>query len=523
MSVKSHASMIHSCSTAPQLYLSALRQNPENIAIQTENRSITYRQLESLGWQTVRALQQHGLQTGDTIALLMSNRPESLAALLAVQLMGLRYVSLHPMASPEDHKFVLSDSQANALIIDDQNYSDRIKTLADSVPTVLELEGTPDRPGLMLLAPPLDDSPLTVPEDPGINYRLAYTGGTTGRSKGVIHTHRTLTTMVMQMLASYEWPDTPRYLVTTPISHAGGSLVIPTLLKGGTIYFMDKYSPELFLQMVEKYRINFTFLVPTQIYGLLDYPRLSEFDHTSLQLVLYGASPIAPNRLQQVLQTFGQVFGQIYGQSEAPMTISYLAQKDHIADQPDLLRSCGKVIIGNQVQLLGTDGNPVPTGEIGELSVRSPLIMEGYLNRPEENEKVFAGGWLHTGDMARMDANGYLYLVDRNKDMIISGGFNVYPSEVENCLAQHPQVATSAVIGIPHEKWGEQVTAVVVPRQGAICSEEELITYVTHHKGVVNSPKKVIFVEELPLTAVGKVDKKALRAQSWADESRQIH
>ncbi|KAA1176106.1 AMP-binding protein [Marinobacter salinexigens] len=515
--------MIHSCSTAPQLYLSALRQNPENIAIQTENRSVTCRQLETLGWQTVRVLQQQGLHTGDTIALLMSNRLESLVALLAVQLMGLRYVSLHPMASPEDHKFVLSDSQANALIIDDQNYSDRKLALADAVPTMIELEGTADRPGLMMLAPAMDDSPLTPPEDPGISYRLAYTGGTTGRSKGVIHTHRTLTTMVMQMLATYEWPDTPRYLVTTPISHAGGSLVIPTLLKGGTIYFMDKYSPELFLRMVEKYRINFTFLVPTQIYGLLDYPRLSEFDHSSLELVLYGASPIAPSRLQQVLHTFGQVFGQIYGQSEAPMTISYLAPKDHIADQPERLRSCGKIIIGNQVQLLSADGKPVPTGEIGELCVRSPLIMEKYLNRPEENEKVFAGGWLHTGDMARMDTNGYLYLVDRNKDMIISGGFNVYPSEVEHCLAQHPHVASSAVIGIPHEKWGEQVTAVVVPRRDVDCSAEDLISYVTKHKGAVNSPKQIIFVDELPLTAVGKIDKKALRAQSWAGEGRQIH
>lgn len=511
--MSSQAPTIHRNVTAPQLYLSALRQDPEKVAIQTEGRSITYHRLECLSWQTVRALQQHGLKAGDTVGLLMSNRPEALVALFAVQLLGLRYVSLHPMASAEDHRFVLADASADALIIDDKNFGDRVPLLADTLPLILEIDGSETRPGLMMLASIQDDAPMSVPDDPDTCYRLAYTGGTTGRSKGIIHSHRTLTTMVMQMLATYEWPATPRYLVTTPISHAGGSFIIPTLLKGGTIYLMDKYSPEAFLNLIEKYRINLTFLVPTQIYGLLDFPRLSDFDHSSLQLVLYGASPIAPSRLQQAIKVFGPVFGQIYGQSEAPMTISYLSPKDHLEDQ-GRLRSCGKIIVGNQVQLLDSDQKPVKTGEIGELCVRSPLIMEQYLNRPEENEKVFAGGWLHTGDMARMDANGYLYLVDRNKDMIISGGFNVYPSEVENCLAQHPHVASSAVIGIPHEKWGEQVTAVVVPRQGTEYSEEELISYVTQHKGVVYAPKKVVFVDELPLTAVGKIDKKALRAQN---------
>lgn len=518
----SRANLVHDSETIPQLYLRALRQNPNQIAVHSDDQSITYHQLECLSWQMVRALQQQGLKAEDTVALLTSNRLEALIVLIAVQLLGLKYLSLHPMASPEDHTFILADASANALIIDDRNYGDRVPLLHGAVPRILEIDGSSSRPGLINQAATLDNTPMSPPDDPCAIYRLAYTGGTTGRSKGIIHTHRTTTTMVMQMLATYEWPECPRYLVTTPISHAAGSLLLPALLKGGTVYLMDKYSPEAFLNAVERHRINFSFLVPTQIYGLLDYPELSTFDHSSLALVLYGASPIAPSRLWQVLQTFGQVFGQLYGQAEAPMTISYLPQKDHLVDQPERLRSCGKVIVGNQVELLGADLRPVKTGEIGELCVRSPLVMEGYLNRPEENDKVFAGGWLHTGDMARMDSDGYLYLVDRNKDMIISGGFNVYPSEVENCLAQHPNVASSAVIGIPHEKWGEQVTAVVVPRQGSSCSEQDIITYVTQHKGVVNSPKKVIFVDELPLTAIGKVDKKALRAQHWSGQSRQI-
>ncbi|RYF49943.1 MAG: acyl-CoA synthetase, partial [Comamonadaceae bacterium] len=172
--------------------------------------------------------------------------------------------------------------------------------------------------------------------------------------------------------------------------------------------------------------------------------------------------------------------------------------------------------------LLDSQHNEVAVGEVGELCVRGPLVMDGYLNRPDENEKVFAGQWLHTGDMARRDAQGYLYLVDRAKDMIISGGFNVYPSEVENCLAQHPAVATSAVIGVPHDKWGEAVTAIVVLREDAHATEAEIIEYVVAHKGVVNAPKAVIFEAELPLTALGKVDKKTIRARYWNTQDRSI-
>jgi fatty-acyl-CoA synthase len=328
--------------------------------------------------------------------------------------------------------------------------------------------------------------------------------------------------MLQHMLATYEWPAQIRYLVATPISHAAGSLILPTLLRGGTVYLSDKFSPADFLRRVQEHRINLTFLVPTQIYGLLDDGGLSAADLSSLELVLYGAAPIAPVRLQEALRKIGPVFGQVYGQAEAPMTISYLARHDHDLSRPQLLRSCGKVIAGNQVALLDRDLREVPPGEVGELCVRSPLVMEGYLNRPEEDEKVFAGDWLHTGDMARRDEAGYLYLVDRAKDMIISGGFNVYPSEVEHCLAQHPAIAMSAVFGVPDDKWGEAVTAIVVIRDGHALSEEEAIRHVTQGKGVVNAPKTVIFAQELPLTALGKIDRKAIRSRYWTGQDRQV-
>jgi fatty-acyl-CoA synthase len=328
--------------------------------------------------------------------------------------------------------------------------------------------------------------------------------------------------MVLQMLAAYEWPERIRYLVTTPISHAAGGLILPVFIRGGTVYLSEKFTPVDFLERVRRHRINFTFLVPTQIYGLLDHPGLANGDCSSLELALYGAAPIAPSRLLEALRKIGPVFGQLYGQAEAPMTICYLRKQDHDPARPGLLGSCGKPVTGNQVKLLDQDLREVPLGEIGELCVRSPLIMNGYLNRPEEDEKVFAGDWLHTGDMARMDGDGYLYIVDRVKDMIITGGFNVYPSEVENCLALHPGIAMSAVIGVPDEKWGEAVTAIVVLKPGANADETEIIQYVTQKKGVVNAPKTVVFENQLPLTALGKIDRKTLRRKYWADQGRQV-
>ena len=364
-----------------------------------------------------------------------------------------------------------------------------------------------------------DFVPDSAPED---ITKIAYTGGTTGRSKGILHPHRSTVTAILYQLASFEWPDDMRFLAATPISHASGTMIVPTFLRGGTVYLLDKYDATGFLRTVEKYRINCTFLVPTQIYGLLDLPNLQEHDFSSLALILYGAAPIAPARLLEGLSKMGRIFGQLYGQAEAPMAVSYLSKKDHDPARPHLLQSCGTVIAGNQVKLLDSQLNDVPTGEVGELCVRGPLVMDGYLNRPEENEKVFAGDWLHTGDMARFDAQGYVYIVDRAKDMIISGGFNVYPSEVENCLAQHPDIAMSAVIGIPHEKWGEAVMAIVVAKPGRTPSEQEVIDYVTHHKGVVNAPKSVHFETELPLTALGKINKKEIRARFWSGQARNV-
>ncbi|MFT0849579.1 AMP-binding protein [Achromobacter sp. F4_2707] len=520
--MQKRGSPVHAGLTVAELVVRALSQPAQQVAMTSGEEQMTYGELRDKCWQVVRALQQAGLSRGDTAALLFGNRLEAVVAILAVQLLGLKYLSLHPLASLADHRFVLEDAGVKALLVDNSRYAERATELASSVSLVLSLYDTPEAPGLISASASCETGPMPVSDNPQEVFRLAYTGGTTGRSKGIRHTHRTTVTMIMQMLATYEWPLPPRYLVTTPISHAAGSLLLPTFLKGGTVVLMEKFSTADFCRLVEQHRINLTFLVPTQIYGLLEEPAVKQRDLSSLELVLYGAAPIAPAKLAQAIEAIGPVFGQLYGQAEAPMTIAYLPKKEHDLKRPHLLASCGKVVVGTRVGLFDSQMQPVLVGEVGEICVRGPLVMEGYLNRPEETEKVFAGGWLHTGDMARMDEDGYLYLVDRAKDMIISGGFNVYPSEVEACLAQHPQVAMCAVIGVPDEKWGERVTAVVVLKDGETCAEPALIEYVMQRKGPVETPKQVVFTDELPLTALGKIDKKTLRKQFWDNTIRQI-
>ncbi|HSW18553.1 MAG TPA: AMP-binding protein [Ramlibacter sp.] len=515
---------LHQTSTFAELYRSAFKAFAHREALVGSGVRMSYRELEQQCHRMVRCLQALGLKRQDGIAVLATNRPESVAAIIASHLMGLIYTPLHPLGSEEDQAFILVDAKVKALVVDVPRHAERGMALAQRqlAPHVLTLGPASYGADLLAASSGLDGSDIALDVRPDDIVKIAYSGGTTGQSKGIVHHQRTVVTSALQQLACWEWPQEVRFLAATPVSHAAGAMILTTFLLGGTVHLLERFTPGGFLQAVAAERITTTFLVPTQIYGLLDSPELSEHDLASLRLVLYGAAPMAPARLRQALGRLGPVFAQVYGQAEAPMTISYLRRDEHDLDRPELLGSCGRSLPGNQVRLLDAHHAEVAVGEIGELCVRGPLVMSGYLDRPEETAKAFAGDWLHTGDVARRDADGYLYLVDRAKDMIISGGFNVYSSEVESCLAQHPGVALSAVIGVPHEKWGEAVMAVVVAKEGARIEAAELIAFVTARKGVVQAPKVVSFVDALPLTALDKVDKKALRARYWAGQDRQV-
>jgi fatty-acyl-CoA synthase len=312
------------------------------------------------------------------------------------------------------------------------------------------------------------------------------------------------------MMATWEWPDCPRILSCAPLSHAGGAMFTPALLRGGTFRVLSGFNPLEVLEAIQTHRINCMMLVPTMIYALLDHPRFDEFDLSSLETVFYGASAISPVRLQEAIRRIGPVFAQFYGQAEAPMVLTYFAKRDHDVEDLTRLASCGRPTPYARIQLQDAEGREVPDGEPGEICVQGPLVMDGYRD-PALNGEAFRGGWLHTGDVAVRDAEGFLRIVDRTKDMIVSGGFNIYPREIEDILGEHPAVAQVAVIGTPDGKWGEAVTAVVVARPGRVVDAGELTALVAARKGSYQAPKRVEVVEAIPQTPVGKPDKKALR------------
>ena len=251
-----------------------------------------------------------------------------------------------------------------------------------------------------------------------------------------------------------------------PISHVAGTKVLPSLMRGGTVHMLKGFDPEAVFKTIERERINFTLFVPTMIYVLLDHPALDKTDLSSLELLLYGASAMSPSRLVEGIERIGPVFSQLYGQTEC-YPVSVLRKADHDPKTPELFLSCGFPIAACEVKILDDDDHEVETGEAGEICVRAPHVMAEYWKRPEQTAETLKNGWLHTGDIARADERGYMFILDRKKDMIVSGGFNIFPREVEDVLSQHADVAMVAVVGVPDDKWGEAVTAVIVAREGA--------------------------------------------------------
>ena len=510
--------------TMGAMIVAALRRYPDRIAFVDGEREVTYAQFARLVGQAVAQFDALGIEPGDTVAQLSGNRPEVYALIGAVYLRAMRSVTLHGMGSAADHAFVLADSQARILVVDPA-YVARAEALRGGSPVehwYAHGEGT-SLADFWAEAAQREPAPLDPLGEPETIVRLAYTGGTTGSPKGVMLSNRSLIANTLQALAGQEWPDDIRFLCPTPISHGAGSLLLPTLWHGGTIILQRGFDAAVFLAAVQAHRATLTFLVPTMIYALLDSPALASADTSSLHTIIYGAAPMTPARLKEALAAFGPVLVQGYGQTEAPNTILTMSRADHLAADARRLESAGRPYPGIDVRLLDDDGVEVPTGQPGEICVRGPLVMSGYWRRPEETTEALRGDWLHTGDVAVRDEAGFFYIVDRKKDMIVSGGFNVFPGEVERVVAAHPAVAAIGVIGIPDERWGEAVKAVVVVRPGARVTAEEIVALVRAEKGSVSAPKSVDFVDALPLTALGKPDKKALRARYWGVGGRNVN
>jgi fatty-acyl-CoA synthase len=508
------------------LTLWALRRFPDRVALIEDDRQLTYRDVEGRIAQLAGALAERGFTRGNGLMVLAGNNVDALLIGLAVRALGAWSGALHPLGSAEDQAFILEDSEALGLAFDPGLYEDRAGELAGTVPGlkhVFSLGPSTVGEDIVAAAERVPASAFESVAEADDVCTLGYSGGTTGRPKGVVQRHRTVVEMNHLICTGWQLPEDIRFLAVTPISHAAACFVLPTWMSGGTIVLQRGFEPAAFYEAVARHRITLTFAVPTMLYALLDHPATATADVGSVETVVYGASPMAPARLAEALRVFGPVFVQLYGQAEAPATVTTLRKEEHDPARPHLFGSCGRPLPGVTVALLDDDDRPVTRGDVGEICVRGRIVADGYWKRPELTAETLRNDWLHTGDMAREDDDGYLYIVDRKKDMIISGGFNVYPREIEDVLSSHPDVAMAIAIGVPDERWGEAVKALVMPRPGATPDPGELIALVRDRKGPVYAPKSVELVDSLPLTGIGKPDRKTVRARYWQGEERAVH
>ncbi len=510
--------------TTSSLGLAAFARYAERPAFAWGGQTLTYAASAQLVGRMQAVFVEAGLQRGARVAILAGNTAPAWCAAFAAQALAMTTTWLHPLGSFADQHNQIEDFQADLLIIDAVQFRDRGGELQAAsgrqIPTLTLGKAEYGRCLLTLAQAQPETSPRDLARADDL-ITLNYTGGTTGHAKGAMRRQSAAAAVSHAVLSDFELPRSPRYLAVAPISHVAGTKIMTTLMRGGAVHMVPGFDPDVLCRVIELERINLTLLVPTMIYKLLDSPSLAKADLSSLELMLYGASPMSPTRLDEAMDRIGPVFAQLYGQTEC-YPIAYLPVADHDRRRPEVLSAAGFPISSNRVALLDENGEKVAPGSPGEICVRGPTVMNGYWKRPEETAEALAHGWLHTGDIARADEQGRLYIVDRKKDMIVTGGLNVYPREVEDVLTHQPGVSMAAVVGAPDPVWGETVVAYVVRRSGAELSTEGLIKAVRDGKGAASAPKRIEFVDELPLTSLGKVDKKAIRKALWADQQRQV-
>jgi fatty-acyl-CoA synthase len=493
----------------------------ERTAVLFEDRSLTYAEVDRLSNRFAHVLARNGVGRGGRLAILANNSLYSIPVDFGCVKAGAARTPLNARLSIDEHEHMLRETGAR-LVIYDAELAERAEALAARVRglTMLGLGSARCGPDLLVEAESASSDDPRTPAEPDDVVLTIFTSGTTGRLKAAEHTQATYAAVCINTMTNL--PDTRPgdvMLHAASLFHASGCFVLPYWMTGAASAVLSRFEPSEFLEAIARWRATSIHVVPTMLAMLLNHPEIETADMSSVRTIVYGASPMPLPVIKRGLQLWGPRFVQYYGQTEAPLFITRLDKEDHVgAGAERRLLACGRASVDCEIRLIDDKGNDVAKGEQGEIALRAPFVMKGYFNAPELNAATFVeGGWLRTRDVGRFDEDGYLYLVDRTSDMIITGGYNVYPREVEDALMSHSSVLECAVVGAPHEKWVEQVTAFVVLRPGRSATEDELIEFTRQKLASYKVPKSVRFIEQVPKSAVGKILRRALRDQLWKD------
>jgi long-chain acyl-CoA synthetase len=491
-----------------------------NVAIDHNDRKITYREFFGIVERSASKLAALGAVKGDRVAILMLNSPEYLELYFSTAMAGAAIVPLNTRWHVNEIIYTLTDSGSKILFVDER-FAPLVPQIRQAVPTIEHFVYAQDGAcpeGLLCWNSCATANSVTFSEPHEDDLvGLFYTSGTTGGPKGAMLTHRNVySNVVHSLLPPSRLLQSDIWLHAAPMFHLADAGAIYALTICGAVHcFIPSFDPEAVLRAIERHRITNLVLVPTMVNMTLNYPGFDNYDHSSLRRIMYGASPMPLALLERGMAKFGCEFAQGYGMTEVSPLLTVLDPKDHRFEGSDRqfapVKSAGKPVMGVDVRVVDHNDNDVPAGQVGEVIARGPNVMKGYWNRPEINAEVLRGGWMHTGDLGTFDEEGFLYILDRKKDMIKSGGENVYSPEVESVLCAHAAVLEAAVIGIPHDEWGETIRAVAVKRENALLTEAELIAWCRDRLTHFKCPTSVVFTDSLPKGGTGKVQKNVLR------------
>jgi long-chain acyl-CoA synthetase len=498
------------------------------------DRRLTYAELGDLAHRTAIALTDSGLEPGDRVVLLSGNRADFVVVEHALFVSGLVRVTPSVRLHAKEVAYIVNDCDARILVVEDNRVED--------VRSILDEMGSVERVVVLGEAPEADRRFVALgdllrstgakkrwePPVAGDVASLLYTSGTTGSPKGATLTHANWVAMVRNSLTELPLVDEADVVLhVTPMSHLSGYLAIQYFARGAAHVVLRRFDLAETLRAIGEFGVTALPIVPTMLNRLVLEGEEGNYDLSSLRVVTYAGSPIAPDRLARGRKVFGDVLVQFYGLSETPIPLSALSPRDHAFEPgsplPDRLSSAGRVNPFVELKIVGPDGKELPIGEVGEIMVRGDIVMAGYWGKPEKTaEMIDPEGWAATGDLGRLDRDGYLYVVDRMKDTIITGGYNVYPTEVENTISTLEAVQEVAVVGMPDERWGESVKAVVVPRPGHDLSVEDVVAVCRDNLADYKKPRSMEFVEELPKTGSGKVMRRKIRDRYLAEQRRRV-